>query len=299
MTSPTHQPRKAHVRNRQPIPTHREGRAMKGVVTAYRRALRSQFSGRMLLLSLAPLLLSLALWGVLLWLGAQPLLDWLQGLFADYEMFQTSGNVLAMLGLGMLKVMVVPLLAIALLLPLMIASNLLFMGIIAMPAIERHVGRRQFPKLEKKEGGTFFGSLGINLGCSAVFALLWLLTLPLYAVPPLAWLVQAALWAWVTSRVMSYDALAAHASRAERQRLMRRHRTALLAIGFASGLAGALPGIAWMGGAVLSFVLFPVLAMVSVWLYIMIFLFAGLWFQYYCLQALEEQRAQQVTQPPL
>lgn len=270
---------------------------MKGVLTAYRRALRAQFSGGMLLLSLAPLLLSLALWGVLLWLGAQPLIDWLQGMFEQYGAHETSNSVLAMLGMGMLKVMVVPLLAIALLLPLMIASNLLFMGVIAMPAIERHVGRRQFPKLEKKEGGSFFGSLGINLGSTIVFALLWLLTLPLYAVPPLAWLVQAALWAWVTSRVMSYDALAAHASVAERQALMRRHRTALLAIGFASGLAGALPGIAWMGGAIVSILLFPVLAMVSVWLYIMIFLFAGLWFQYYCLQALEELRAQEAVQP--
>ena len=127
--------------------------------------------------------------------------------------------------------------------------------------------------------------------------MLWLFTLPLYAIPPLAWLVQACLWAWVTSRVMSYDALAAHASQAERQALMRTRRMPLLAIGLATGLAGALPGIAWMGGAVISVVLFPVLAMLSLWLYIMIFLFAGLWFQYYCLQALEELRTEEVAQP--
>ncbi|WP_370662427.1 EI24 domain-containing protein [Massilia aurea] len=271
---------------------------MKGVLLAWRRALRAQFSGRMLLLSLVPLLLSLTLWGVAMWSGLQPLLDWLHGLFADYGGFDTSNSMLGMLGLGMLKVMVVPLLAIALLLPLMIASSLLFMGIVAMPAIERHVSGRHFPKLEKKEGGSFIGSLAINLGSSAAFALLWLFTLPLYAVPPLAWLVQASLWAWVTSRVMSYDALAAHASPAERQALMRRCRPALLAIGLASGLAGALPGIAWMGGALISVVLFPVLALVSLWLYIMIFLFAGLWFQYYCLQALEEWRAPQVIPRP-
>lgn len=264
---------------------------MKGVGAAYRRALRAQFSRRMLALSSAPLLLSLLLWGALLWTGLQPLLDWLQGVFADYGLFQSSGSMLAMLGLGMLKVMVVPLLAIALLLPLMIASALLFMGVIAMPAIERHVGSRQYPKLERKEGGSFIGSVAINLGSTAVFAVLWLLTLPLYAVPPLAWLVQACLWAWVTSRVMSYDALSAHASLEERRELIRRHRGALLAIGFASGLAGALPGIAWMGGALLSIVLFPFLALLSLWLYIMIFLFAGLWFQYFCLGALEELRA--------
>lgn len=264
---------------------------MKGVGTAYRRALRAQFSRRMLLLSGAPLALSLLLWGAVLWTSLQPLLDWLQGVFADYGWFQTSSNMLAMLGLGVLKVMVVPLLAIALLLPLMIGSALLFMGVIAMPQIERHVGDNGYPKLERKEGGSFMGSVAINVGSTAVFAVLWLFTLPLYAVPPLAWLVQACLWAWVTFRVMSYDALAAHASPEERRELMRRHRGALWAIGFASGLAGALPGIAWMGGALLSIVLFPFLAMLSLWLYIMIFLFAGLWFQYFCLGALEELRA--------
>jgi hypothetical protein len=268
---------------------------MKGVLNAYRRALHSQFSGRMLLLSLVPLVLSLTLWGVLMWLGLQPMLDWLHGLFSDYGGFDASNSMLGTLGLGMLKVMVVPLLAIALLLPLMIGSSLLFMGVLAMPAIERHVSRRQFPKLEKKEGGSFVGSLAINLGSTAVFALLWLFTLPLYALPPLAWLVQASLWAWVTSRVMSYDALATHASPAERKLLMVRCRPALLAIGLASGLAGALPGIAWMGGAVVSVMLFPVLALVSLWLYVTIFLFAGLWFQYYCLGALEELRAQEAN----
>lgn len=268
---------------------------MNGVMTAYRRALRAQFSGRMLLLSLAPLLLSLLLWGVLAWLGLQPLLDWLHAIFTEYGGFEASGSMLGMLGLGMLQVVVVPLLAIALLLPLMIGSALLFMGVAAMPAIERHVGRRQFPALAKRQGGSFVGSVAVNAGSTAVFALLWLFTLPLYAVPPLAWLVQACLWAWVTSRVMSYDALAAHASPEERRVLVRRHRRALLGIGFASGLAGALPGIAWLGGAVLSIALFPVLAMVSLWLYVMIFLFAGLWFQYYCLQALEDLRAEPTT----
>ncbi len=208
---------------------------MKGVLLAWRRALRSQFSGRMLLLSLVPLLLSLSLWGVAMWLGLQPLLDWLHGLFTDYGGFDASNSMLGMVGLGMLKVMVVPLLAIALLLPLMIASSLLFMGIVAMPAIERHVSGRHFPALDKKEGGSFVGSLAINVGSTAVFALLWLFTLPLYAIPPLAWLVQAGLWAWVTSRVMSYDALAAHASGAERQVLMRTCRPALLTIGLVLG----------------------------------------------------------------
>jgi hypothetical protein len=52
------------------------------IAIAYGRALRSQFSRRMLLLSVVPLLLSLALWGSLLYAGMQPLYDWLQDMLS-------------------------------------------------------------------------------------------------------------------------------------------------------------------------------------------------------------------------
>jgi hypothetical protein len=264
---------------------------MKGVLKAYALALRSQFSSRMLLLSVLPLLLSVALWGGLLWLWLQPLLDWLQRIFTDYGGFQASSSMLGMLGLGMLKAMAVPLAATLLLLPLMIGTSLLFMGVAAMPAIARHVGALRFAGLERRHGGSLAGSLAVNLTGIVVFALLWVVTLPLLALPPLALLAQALAWGWLTARVMSYDALADYASRDERRELARRHRWPLLAIGTLSGLAGALPGLAWIGGALLSFVLFPLLALLSIWLYLLIFIFTGLWFQHYCLQALAELRA--------
>jgi hypothetical protein len=261
------------------------------VARAWGRALRSHFTGQILLLSLLPLLLSVALWGGLMYLFMQPLLDWLHATFAEYGGFAASGSVLAFLGLAALKTMVVPLAAMLLLLPLMIVTALLFMGVVAMPSIVRHVARRQYPALERKEGGSMLGSVAVNAVAVLVFVVLWLLTLPLYAFPPLALLAHALLWGWLTAKVMSYDALAAHASVDERRQLVRERRAALLAIGTLSGLAGALPGIAWVGGALISVVLFPVLAIVSIWLYIVIFIFTGLWFQYYCLEALAEMRA--------
>jgi hypothetical protein len=263
------------------------------IAIAYGRALRSQFSSRMLLLSVVPLLLSLALWGSLLYAGLQPLYDWLQDTFRDYGLFATSGSILSTLGLGFLKTLVVPLVAMLVLLPLMIVTSLLFIGIGAMPAIARHVSRVQFPDLERREGGSFLGSLGVNLSGIVVFALLWILTLPLYALAPLALVVQAVLWGWLTARVMSYDALSIHASQEERHAIVRNRRRQLLLIGTVSGLLGALPGVVWVGGALLSVVLFPVLAVLSIWLYLIIFIFTGLWFQYYCLQALADLRAGQ------
>jgi len=122
-----------------------------------------------------------------------------------------------------------------------------------------------------------------------VFALLWLVTLPLNAVPPLAFVIQPVLWGWLTYRVMVYDALAEHASADERRTLMREHRWPLLVIGIAAGAMGAAPTLLWLGGA-LSVILFPLLAGISIWLYVLVFVFSGLWFQHYALEALAQLR---------
>lgn len=262
---------------------------MRAVLNAYGRALLSQLHGRMLVLSLVPFLLSVTLWALLLWLGLQPLIDRLHGLFIEYDGFKWSGTVLGMLGLGMLKTVIVPLIAMLLLLPLMILTALIFMGLAAMPAVVRHVGGRHFPLLEKKRGGSLLGSLAMGAQAIAIFVLAWIVTLPLYALPPLALVVQALLWGWLTCRMVAYDALADYASADERRHIMDSQRWPLLAVGVVSGAAGAVPGLLWMGGA-LSVVFFPFLAAFAIWLYVLIFIFTGLWFSYYCLEALARLR---------
>ena len=264
---------------------------MRAVINAYGRALLSQLHGRMLLLSVIPFLLSLALWAVLLWLGLQPLIDGVQRLFEAHDGFKISSGVLATFGLDALKTVIVPLIAMFLLLPLMILTALIFIGVGAMPAIVRHVGRRHFALLEKKAGGSWFGSLATACASFFIFLLAWLLALPLYVLPPLALLVQVVLWGWLTYRVVAYDALADYASVDERRQIMRSHRWPLLTIGIVSGVAGSVPGLLWVGGSVLSVVLFPFLAAASIWLYVLIFIFTGLWFEYYCLAALTGLRA--------
>lgn len=265
---------------------------MRNVFNSYGRALLSQLHGKMLLLSALPFLLSLLLWGLLLYWGLQPLIDSLQALFAEHDLFRTSSAVLGTFGLGMLKTVIVPLIAMFMLLPLMILTALIFMGVLAMPAIGRHVGGRHFPQLEKKHGGSLLGSVGTSLATFLLFIVVWAALLPLYAFPPAALVGQALLWGWLTYRVMAYDAMADYASAEERQAIMRSRRTQLLLIGVVSGAAGAVPGMLWMGG-VMSVVFFPFLAAFAIWLYVVIFIFTGLWFQYYCLEALSALRGVQ------
>ena len=261
---------------------------MRAVIHAYGRALLSQLHGKILLLSIVPFILSVALWALLLWLGLQPLLDWLHGHFVDFEIYRVTSDWLQSIGLGGLRSIVVPLFALLLLLPLMIVTALIFIGVAAMPFIVRHVGGRHFPQLEKKQGGSILGGVIKALGAFGIFVLAWLCILPMYIFPPLAGLATVLLWGWLTSRVMSYDALADYASAEELAKLQREHRWQLMSIGVVSGLAGSLPALVWVGGAAAAIAFFPILLAASIWVYVVIFIFTGLWFQYYCLQALAQ-----------
>lgn len=264
--------------------------SMHSVLIAFGRALLSQLHFRMLLLTVMPFVLSILIWGIALWLGLQPLIDWLQAYFVATDGFRVVGNILGWFGLDTLSTVLVPLLALWLLLPLMILTALMFVGTLAMPAITKHVASRDYPEVAWRRGGSLWGSLWTSLSSFMVFIVLWIVTLPLNLVPPLAFIIQPLLWGWLTYRVMVYDALAEHASEQERKEIMRMHRWPFLMIGAVAGAMGAAPTLLWLGGA-LAFILFPLLAGVSIWLYVLVFVFCGLWFQHYCLEALAKYRA--------
>lgn len=273
---------------------------MRPVLIAFGRALLSQLHFRMLLLTVLPFIVSIAIWGVLLWFGLQSVMDWLHAYFAASGGFTVAGEVLGWLGLGAVKTVLVPLIAMWVLLPLMVLTALVFVGTMAMPIIIRFVGSRYYPGLEQRKGGTMLGSLWVALRSFVVFAVLWLATLPLSLFPPLTFVIPPVLWGWLTYRVMAYDALAEHASAQEYQDIIRMHRWPLLLIGAITGVMGAAPALLWLGGA-LMLIIFPVLAAGAIWLYVLVFVFSGLWFEHYCLEALAAYRSSSrpASLPPL
>jgi hypothetical protein len=264
---------------------------MRTIVAAFARALMSQLRFRMLMLTVLPFLLSVVIWGVVLWFTLQPMTNWLHAFFLEHDLFSASGSMLDAIGMGAIKTIVVPLIAMWALLPLMILTALIFVGMMAMPVVVRHVGGTYYPRLEARKGGSFFGSLWMSASSFVVFLVLWLATLPLSLFPPLTFIVQPLLWGWLTYRVMAYDALADHADAQERRAVLRAHRWQLLLIGAVTGALGAVPTLLWLGGP-LSYIFFPLLAAVAIWLYVLVFVFTGLWFQHYCLDALTRHRAQ-------
>lgn len=261
---------------------------MRQVFLAFGRAVFSQFHWRMLGLTVVPFLLALIIWGGLLYLSLQPLIDYLHAWFAASGSFSTAGDMLGWIGLGAFSAVMIPLIAMWMLLPLMIVTALIFVGVIAMPTISRHVSKRHYSDLERLRGGSFFGSMWVGLSSFLIFAILWIVTLPLTFIPPLTLIVQPMLLGWLTYRVFSYDALVDHATAIERERIMKTHRWPLLGIGAVAGALGTAPALLWLGGAMVF--LFPVLAAGAIWLYVVVFVFSGLWFQHYCLEALRLDR---------
>ncbi|MDB5751244.1 MAG: hypothetical protein JWP65_1665 [Ramlibacter sp.] len=245
---------------------------------------------RIIGLSLLPLLLMIVVGMALGWLywdnAVHSVVGWLQG----SAVVTRIGAWLQEIGFGGLEHALAPVLVAIAVTPLVVVVVLLMVAVLMMPAIIGLVVRRRFPDLERKKGATFVRSALFSLGSSLLAVLALVVSLPLWLVPPLILILPPLIWGWLTYRVMTFDALADHASGDERRQVFRQHRTWLLAMGIATGYLGAAPGIVWASGWFFM-AAFPVLVPVAIWIYTLVFAFSSLWFAHYCLSALQEQRA--------
>ncbi len=266
---------------------------MKLLIDSFWRAAMYCLMPRVIGLSLLPLVLTVALSGFLgymywdaavlmvqRWLEAS---SWLEGVWRWLEG----------VGFANLKTVVAPLLVIFSVTPLVVVVSLLAVSFLMTPALTRMVKGRRFPQMQRKQGASFLHSVGWSL-LSVLLALgAFLLTLPLWLVPPLAMLLPALVWGWLTYRVMAFDVLAEFASQDERHTLMARHRMRLLAIGVITGLMGAAPSLVWASGALFA-AAFVILVPVAIWIYTLVFAFSSLWFAHYALAALQTLRDEPV-----
>ena len=166
--------------------------------------------------------------------------------------------------------------------------------LVVTPALVNLVGSRRFPNLERKRGGTLWHSVLWTLMSVILAMAALMITLPLWWIPPLAILLPALIWGWLTYRVMTYDVLAEHATSQERVELMRRYRFQLLGMGVLTGAMGAAPSLVWASGAVFA-AAFVILIPIAVWIYTLVFIFSALWFVHFLLLALSNLREEPVT----
>ena len=263
---------------------------MNDLLRSFGRALSSVLHPRMLWLTFMPFAAATIVWGVALWFSWQALIGATRGWLESWPLTTTLYELFDWLGFSSLHAAVAPFIVIAVAIPLIVVTVLLLIATLSMPAVIKHLSKRQFAALEMRRGGTFAGSLVHSVWTTLVCLLVLVITLPLWLIPPFFALIPPLLWGWLTYRVMTYDALSLHASSEERRALVRQHRLPLLLIGVASGLLGSLPTLIW-ASSVWLIVLFPVMTAVTIWIYAFILVFTALWFGYYCLRALQRMRA--------
>ncbi|MCC5026122.1 EI24 domain-containing protein [Burkholderia dolosa] len=263
---------------------------MNDLLRSFVRAVASALHPRMLWLTLMPFVVSALFWGVVLWFSWQTLVDAARGALDGFVLTAALYRAFDAIGMSQLHAVVAPFVVVSLTIPLIVLTVLLLIASLSMPVVVKHLSARQFAALEMKRGGTFFGSVFNSLGTALAGVVLLVVTIPLWLIPPFFALLPPLIWGWLTYRVMTYDALAQHASRDERRALVRRHRWPLIAVGIATGLLGTVPTFVWVS-SVWMMVLFPFVAAAMIWVYAFILVFSALWFGHYCLRALEDLRA--------
>ena len=266
---------------------------MKLFIDSFWRALAYCLHPRVIMLSLLPLILMAVIvtgLGAMYWdlavdavrtgMEAGPVMGW-------------AWTWLERVGLMNLKAVLAPLVIILAVTPVVMIMCLLAVSFMMTPALVNLVGTRRFPDLERKRGGSLWQSVLWTLMSVTLAMTALVLTLPLWWLPPLALLLPALIWGWLTYRVMVYDVLAEHASSPERIELMKRYRFQLLGMGVLTGAMSAAPSLIWASGALFA-AAFVILIPVAVWIYTLVFIFSALWFVHFLLLALSSLREEPV-----
>ncbi|HMM47520.1 MAG TPA: EI24 domain-containing protein [Thiobacillaceae bacterium] len=209
---------------------------MSAVVDALGRALRDLFSLRVLWVVVWPMLAAVLLWLVLAIGFWGTFSGWIaQGL--DAIGIQTWLAELEPVWIAHAIQLVAHLL---LFVPLVLLTAIVITALFAMPALVRLVAERDYPRLERRRGGGFAGSIWNAFAGLALFAALWLVTLPLWLfgagviVPFLA-------AAYLNQRLFRYDAIGEHAGPDEMSALFRHERAGWWGLGLLAGLVQFVP----------------------------------------------------------
>ncbi|MDM0040464.1 EI24 domain-containing protein [Variovorax sp. J22G21] len=267
---------------------------MRLLLDSFWRAVAYCLRPRVMLLSLLPLGLMVALAALFGYFFWAPTVAWTREALDAWPLLSSFWGWIGRLFSGDVTAMLAPLVVVFAATPLLVVVSLVIVAGFMAPALTRLVGERRFPALEQKKGASFIGSVARSLGLTLLALVALVVSMPLWLIPPLVLILPPLIWGWLTYRVMSFDALAEHASPEERAALLRAHRLPLLGIGVLCGYLGAAPSIVWASGLLFAAAFF-VLVPLAIWIYTLVFAFSALWFAHYCLDALAQLRAQRAA----
>ena len=206
-------------------------------------AFTSLLHPQMLWLMVWPMLVSLIVWGVaafLLW-GATAV--WMA---AHLKRWIETGMLFFSFDTGGAMLVASHVIMVLLFVPLVYLTALFILSIFGMQAMVEHVASRRFPQLARRRGGGVAGSVLNGVVALAGLALLGLVSLPFWLIPPLWPAIPVAIMAWVNQRVLRYDALAEHATADEMQAIFASKRRKLYMFGAVLAFLAYVPLVGFL-----------------------------------------------------
>ncbi|MEZ5727638.1 MAG: EI24 domain-containing protein [Burkholderiaceae bacterium] len=246
---------------------------MNKVIGAISRAFTSLFHPRMLALLALPFAVALAAWILVAWFAWTPITNWLEtGIFDSNGAMSWVYEKASSIGIGWIRDLLSSLVALLLIVPLIFGTAMALIAVLATPVVTRHLGGGEYRDVDRRGSWSVAASIWNALSSLGLFLVGYLVTLPLWLIPPLAFVVPWLWWSWLTARMMRFDSLVEHASVEERRRLISSDSRAYLAVGLLTTVLNYIPPL---------FLVTPVLSALA--------------FVHYSLARLREQRAGTVS----
>lgn len=129
------------------------------------------------------------------------------------------------------------------LLGISIALGLLLSAMMVTPIVMRFVSQRHFAHLAKRGEQANSVSLGNGVKVVLIFAFGWLLTLPLWLIPPFPLLLSLFWSSYLFANIAKVDVLVEHATASERQWVLKMHNGGFWKIGVLCALGSFVPGL--------------------------------------------------------
>lgn len=232
------------IRPHQPVSGTR-GTLGRDVSQAFWRALRSQMHPRMIFALFMPFVVIMILAIVLLWLGWTPLTEWLGAELTESPVPGMVDPVIGTTAFLALKAWLIPIAAVFILLPLAGIGGLAVAAVWIMPLVLAHVGKRDYPDVDARGKHATVISVWNAIWVSLLFVVGWVITLPLWLIPPLGLVLSIFWWTFAFNRMMRVDAVVDYANPDERQLIWRDRSSGFWVLGLVCALLNLIPP-AWV-----------------------------------------------------
>ncbi len=211
---------------------------------SFRKGLITQLQPRMLFAIAIPFVVGLLSIIVLLMYAWDPLDNWFYASASDWTWFQKAQASLGGWGFSTMSGWIAWLLSLIALTAIGGIIGLAVAAIVVTPLAVKYISKNYFPTLERRGENVNTVSIMNAVKVSSIFILGWLLTLPLWFIPFMSIALSLFWGAYAFSHMSRVDAIVEHATKEERDYILKRHNKGFWIIGL---VCAALTLIPFMG----------------------------------------------------